>query len=250
MARNRRRAYFSSRNERGGTRTVLKRVFFAVLLLFLGHEFLETFVVSSVRAGSASMEPTVETGDRFLIFPLAYGADLPLLRANMRGFGQPQRGDIALIRPSYRAPEGLLTRLLSPLIEFFTLRNRDGAGEGNWQSSLLIKRIIGLPGDTVRFRDNVAFIRPQDGSDFVSEFIRIDRSYEVSAEPLPPDWLGRFPLSGDLSEISLGPGEYFVVGDSRTRSLDSRHFGAVSADAIIGRIDFRYWPLSRIGAPR
>jgi signal peptidase I len=90
-------------------------------------------------------------------------------------------------------------------------------------SDLLIKRVIGLPGETIEIRDGVILV---DG-------IAQKESYA--------------PISGDtqLSPITLRPMTYFVMGDNRVNSNDSRAFGPVSRSAIIGRAWLRYWPLNQ-----
>ncbi len=93
---------------------------------------------------------------------------------------------------------------------------------------MLIKRIIGLPGETVEIRDGAVYINGD----------LLDEPY--IAEPCRPT------LCSDR-RWELGDDEYFVMGDNRNHSNDSRAFGAVSYDHIVGMVIFRYWPLNRIG---
>ena len=94
-----------------------------------------------------------------------------------------------------------------------------------------LKRIVGLPGEEVRFRDGLLHI---DG------------------EPLDEPYLGGLPatLGAETSGWRLGSGEYFVMGDNRVRSTDSRKYGPVAASLIVGRARFRYWPPRRWGSLR
>src|SRR5262249_53761971 len=91
----------------------------------------------------------------------------------------------------------------------------------------LIKRAIGLPGDTVELRDGTVLING----------IRLD-------EPYPN---GAAPSCGNYCQpITLGPDQYFLMGDNRTNSLDSRSFGPISASQLVGRVVLRYWPLDQV----
>jgi signal peptidase I len=90
-----------------------------------------------------------------------------------------------------------------------------------------VKRIIGLPGDTVEGRDGQVWI---DG------------------EPLAEPWLPDGVVTDAFGPVVVPDGEVFFMGDNRTQSQDSRVFGTVSADNIVGRAFFRIWPLDRVGS--
>jgi signal peptidase I len=89
---------------------------------------------------------------------------------------------------------------------------------------LLVKRIIGLPGEKVEIRDGYVFINGN----------RLP-------EPFPHD---QYPQN--IPAYTLGPVEYYVLGDNRGNSNDSRAFGPVLREDILGRVWFRYWPLSQL----
>lgn len=96
----------------------------------------------------------------------------------------------------------------------------------------IIKRVIGLPGDTIELRDGAVYVNG-----------------EKLAEPyLPGD---SFTETGRArTSWRLGPDEYFVLGDNRAHSSDSRYFGPFPASALRARPLYRYWPLDRIGPLR
>ncbi len=112
-------------------------------------------------------------------------------------FRPPQRGDVVVVR----------------------VRGR---------SQPLIKRIVGLPGETIAIHDGRVYI---DG------------------QPLDEPYLAR-PTHGFLPPTRIPPLHYFVLGDNRDASSDSRSFGPVSKDDIVGRAIFRYWPPTQIGLVR
>jgi signal peptidase I len=92
--------------------------------------------------------------------------------------------------------------------------------------TMLIKRVIGEPGDTVEWRDHQLYI---------------------NGVLVEEDYINEPCTSCDNKTLELQPDEYFVMGDNRNHSRDSRAFGPVPIDHIVGRVIFRYWPLPRIG---
>ncbi|MFR8088397.1 MAG: signal peptidase I [Lachnospirales bacterium] len=152
---------------------------------------LLTFVAQNSTVYGSSMAPTLENGEMILMNKFIYR------------FTEPQRGDIIV----------------------FTY---DDPIQGE---EYLIKRVIGLPGDTIEIMDGMVYINgtAYDESKYL----------EMSTE-----------ISGDISYPFLVPEDsYFVMGDNRANSKDSRfsEVGAVSKDQIVGKASIRFWPLDRIG---
>ncbi len=194
------------------------------------------------------MAPTIESGDRLMASPLLYGPRIRAFGWILPGFTEPHRGDLVTIRPGFMEEASAIRRLANPVVRFATVervRLDDGA---DWHSAVHVKRIIGLPGDTVRMERFVVFVRPSGEDGFLSEFELARRPYETSTEGLPDGWRGEDPFGDAMEEVVLGPDEYFVVGDDRALSIDSRHWGPIGERAIHGRVIFRYWPLRRIGS--
>ncbi len=126
--------------------------------------------------------------------PTLHTDDRVILEKITYRFRPPQRGDIVVVKVSDR-------------------------------SQPLIKRIIGLPGETIAIRNGKVYINGQ---------------------PLEEDYL-TWPTRGYLPPTRIPPMYYFVMGDNRNASNDSRNFGPISRDQIVGRAIFRYWPPSAIG---
>lgn len=89
---------------------------------------------------------------------------------------------------------------------------------------IIIKRIIALPGETIKIQNGKIYINDKEYND---EFAYGDTS--------------------DYEQVTLGENEYFILGDNRLISKDSRYFGTITEDEIIGKIVFRFWPFSKIG---
>ncbi len=222
----------------------LVKVVALTLVLYL---VLTTLFLSSFRVESTSMLPSLEEGNRVLVSPLIYGPKL--LAARLPGLREPQRGDIVvLLSPVY--PEISPARTgLEYLLRFFSLQHgvtiRDRTGRPI--PRFLVKRIIGVPGDTVRISDNVAYLRPPGAQSFIEERELIGDGYTLVRKPPPDGWQEGFPASGTMEPITLGEDQYFLLGDNRTDSSDSRSWGPVSKRLFLGRAFYRYWPFSQGG---
>jgi signal peptidase I len=153
------------------------------------------------------MLPTIEVNDRVMVNKLAYQ------------WGDPQRGDVVVFRDPREGDldESVPEAVIRSVLEAVGIRTR---GHDD-----LIKRVIGLPGETVEVRDNQVVV---DG-------VPIEEPYlpEVFMPDEPP--------------ITLGPDEVFVMGDNRNASFDSRRFGPIPLEDLIGEAFFTIWPISNIG---
>lgn len=90
-----------------------------------------------------------------------------------------------------------------------------------------IKRLIGLPGETIEIRDQKLYI---------------------NGRPLEEDYLPEDLQVDDFGPVVIPEGSYFMMGDNRDDSLDSRYWGPLSEELIIGKADYIFWPISRLGA--
>ncbi|MFD1204129.1 MULTISPECIES: signal peptidase I [Sporosarcina] len=102
-----------------------------------------------------------------------------------------------------------------------------------------IKRVIGLPGDTVEYKDDVLYIngKPYD-EPYLEQYKKT-----VNDGPLTED----FVLEDKIDSDTVPEGHVFVMGDNRRKSKDSRHIGAVAIDEIIGSTKFVFWPIKDFG---
>ena len=177
------------------------KAFFPVLLVVL---ILRSFVAEPFRIPSNSMMPTLLTGDFILVNKFTYGLRLPITNKKVVSIGEPKRGDVVVFRPPHHPDQ-------------------------DW-----IKRIVGLPGDTVAYRNNTVFLngkpldyqpigiyegkgngREMTGAEELEENLDGHRHRVLERIALP------FPDQGD-GEWEVPTGHYFVMGDNRDNSEDSR----------------------------
>jgi signal peptidase I len=190
------------------------RSFFPVLLLVL---LLRSFLFEPFRIPSGSMMPTLLTGDFIFVNKFAYGLRLPVINTKIVEIGEPERGDVVV----FRLPR-------EPSVNY-------------------IKRIVGLPGDSVFYDEE----RKQVTVNGVSMDIeRIgtyteDDSYDLAREVLGEQehdvlWIpGKYSMGGTFE---VPPGYYFMMGDNRDNSEDSRfaNVGYVPEANLVGRAS-RVW---------
>jgi signal peptidase I len=173
---------------------------------------LKEWVVNPYRIPSSSMEPTLNCA-KPSTGCLGDSSDRVLACRVCLDFGPPSRGDIVVFNTPSKAAQR--------------------CGEGG----TFVKRVIGLPGETVREDDNgFISIRGPDSKTFV----RLKEPY-LSAQRRLLD-TAHFGQTWHVP-----PGEYFMMGDNRSQSCDSRTWGSVPRDKLIGTVFFVYWPPDRIG---
>lgn len=189
-----------------------------VVLAFALALLMKTFLIQMFFIPSESMVPTLETGDRVAVNKLAYR------------FREPRRGEVIVFvaRPDERE-KSLLTRVR----EFLT----DGLGATRPEEEDFIKRIIGLPGETIEVTKKHVFITTTDG-----ERLRLKEPY-IRLEGQNFRTFGPFEIPEDT---------YFVMGDNRNNSSDSRVSfpGPIPRERIIGKAFVKIWPPTRVGTLR
>lgn len=182
-----------------------------VLIAFGLALLMKTFLVQAFWIPSESMEPVLIRGDRVLVNKLA-------LR-----FREPRRGEVMVFaREDERPPRGIVGRA----IDFLT----EGLGAASRGEEDLIKRVIGLPGETVEMRDGIVTITTVAG-----QRLSLDEPYVAEERDLRP-----------FEPFAIPPGSYFMMGDNRAHSEDSRFsLGVVERSQMIGKAFVKVWPPKR-----
>lgn len=167
---------------------------------------VRSFVAQAYWIPSASMEPQLQINDRVVVSRLAYHLH------------PPRRGDIVV----FKSPPGIEPPPPAPSDPVLRALHDVGVALGFAQDqTVLIKRVIGLPGEQVSGRDGHVYI---DGDRLI--------------EP----YLPRGTFTSSFGPVIVPPGYVFVMGDNRTNSLDSRVFGPVPESTIVGRAIWKVWP--------
>lgn len=187
--------------------------FFPVLAIVF---VLRSFLVEPFQIPSASMDPTLIEGDFILVNKFAYGLRLPVSRTKVLNLGEPKRGDVMVFFPPHM------------------------------NETYYIKRVIGLPGDEIRVVNNTLYINGKEAS---QELIQALPPGNPQKEFLWEDVGGKRHLMaknvtpsryGNTRTIVVPAGHYFMMGDNRDNSLDSREWGFVPEKDIVGKA-FAIW---------
>jgi signal peptidase I len=222
----------------------LLRTVLILFALYLLYNIISAFFFSVWVLQNNTMQPGLHAGDRFLVA----SSTLPSLLAEIKQTeGAPfKRGNIVLIDTRRGGKRNWFLIIADNFVRFFTAQQYSILMTEEY---LYIKRLIALPGDEISMTNFVLRVRPADSSYSLTEFELSERPYHPNIPQVPALWDDSIPFSGNMDKIVLGTGEYFVVSDDRGNSGDSRSWGPVSAQEIIGRPVFRFWPPARIGRP-
>jgi signal peptidase I len=211
------------------------RSFFPVILIVL---LLRSFVVEPFRIPSGSMMPTLLVGDFILVNKFAYGLRWPVLNSKFLDLGEPQRGDVVV----FRFPQQ--------------------------ESVDYIKRVIGVPGDRIHYRNKTIFVNgepvPQlpighyigegSGKGHTGAALAVETidsaEHQILINPRARD----LPRGCDVlaeGPVTVPEGHYFVMGDNRDNSNDSRCWGFVPEQNLVGKafVIWMNWDREREGFP-
>lgn len=207
--------YFKGRRDGAEPGVIIdySRSFFPILFFVL---MLRSFLFEPFQIPSGSMLPTLKIGDFILVNKFDYGLRLPVLGQKIVEFGEPNRGDVMV----FKYPED--TR-----INF-------------------IKRVVGVSGDTVEYRNKVVYVNGEAQTLTVVEpdgVVMMPALTEEASETLGDRehriWR-RMTQGRNFGPIQIPVGQYFVMGDNRDNSNDSRVWGFVDDSLIVGRA-FAVW---------
>jgi signal peptidase I len=221
-----------------------------ILVALVIYLVVSRFLASSYRIESVSMEPALRPADRVIVSVISFGARIPFTGTWLPGTEAPMRGDLVVVQPPFAGEPSLVARILEPVVSFFTLQkatlHRDFYGSR--VNGFMVKRLVGMPGDTLRLTGFALSVKQRGAAAFVPEQQVVPGHYEIRTTQDAKGWSSTFPFSGNTPEITLGDDQYFVLGDNRTESSDSRSWGPLTRERIIGKVVYRYWPPASLGS--
>jgi signal peptidase I len=171
---------------------------------------IQAFLIKPYRIPSSSMEPTLDIGERVLVNRVNYH------------FSDPDRGDIVVFHPP-KGADGNVCGAAHPASQPCPRPTRDRSGLN------FIKRVVALPGDVISIREGHAVV---NGKVQKESFTAPCRGGAECSYPTP---------------VKVPPDHFFMMGDNRGESDDSRFWGPVPRKWIIGQAFFTYWPVRKIG---
>jgi signal peptidase I len=185
----------------------------AVLLLVLFS--VRSAVADWNDVPTGSMKPTILEGDRIFVNKLAYDLRVPFLGWRLASWADPQRGDVVTF---------------------------DSPADG----TRLVKRVVGLPGDVIQLIDNAVWVNDQPAAyqpldpAIVNQIDARERpehlfaAERITGSPHPVMVTPGSQSPSSFGPVTVPPGHYFMMGDNRDNSFDSRFFGFVRRDAVLG----------------
>ncbi|MDH3693968.1 MAG: signal peptidase I [Gammaproteobacteria bacterium] len=179
----------------------------SILFVIFGILFFRTAVADWSYVPSGSMEPTLYEGDYVWIDKTYYGPSIPLLNFRLGSFGKPDRGDIVTFVPPHT-------------------------------DDLFVKRVIGTPGDKIRFQGPNIFINDEKLDLRLSSKSKLPIIGQETIDKVEHliQLSGNIHLPRNNETIVVPDSRYFVMGDHRNNSADSRYWGFVEEDQIMGKV--------------
>jgi signal peptidase I len=200
------------KKKKHGPASFFKELPLLILIAFGLALLIKTFLIQAFFIPSESMVPTLQVGDRVLVNKLVYR------------FHEPRRGDVIVFIEHAGPKKSFGARLKS----FFT----EGLGVTRPEQRDFIKRVIALPGETIEVKSGTVLITPVRGSRFSLSEPYVNKEKDTSS----------------YGPYKVPKGTYFVMGDNRTNSADSRtKLGPIKRADVVGRAFVRIWPLGRFG---
>lgn len=204
---------------------IISRILLGFIMAFLIFGVITLFVRFD-RMKSSAMSDSIEENEIIITFKLRYAVALKPFVSSLTGktfvFSRPQRGDIVFITDPRSRNENFIKRFFAYIVYFCTFGNVNISNK-----RYLIKRIVGLPNETIEIKDKTVYI---NGSLLEESWANINKDNRI----LDSEIAGRDNFGPHI----IGYNEYFVLSDNRDYGYDSRDFGNISFSLIDGKVIF------------
>lgn len=205
------------RDQPGGWGETLKTIVFTVIIFLV----VRTFVLQTFFITSGSMEDTMLVGDFLVVNRAAIGTRIPGTNVRIPGYSEPKLNDVLVFDPHHED----------------TLK--------------LVKRLVGMPGDVVEMRDRVLY---RNGEAVEEPWVKFDASpdgpdaemaWQIGYLAPGTDATDYRPTRDNWGPILIPEGKYFLLGDNRNNSRDSRYWGLLDGWRFEGRVSFIYYSYNK-----
>jgi len=214
------------------TRKKIAFIVFYIISIFILVNLIIKFLIFPVRQISVSMIPDISENSLIMCSPLA---------------NKINRGSVVLLEPKLKLNLSKTKRISDSVVRFFTAQQFSFYEDLRFNGgSNQIRRVVALPGDTIYMRDYVLYVKAAGEKYFLTEFEIANKPYNVTFFTAPAQWDSSLGVKGSFDEIVLQENEYFVLGDNRKSSEDSRLYGVVKTENIKAKALFCFFPLNKI----
>jgi signal peptidase I len=203
----------------------------SLLVAFLIYIVVRTFLIEAYRIPSGSMIPALLVGDWLFVNKLVYGPKVPFTDVHLPGYGEPRRGEVVV---------------------FTSPPQPDLAAIGEDPKPTLVKRLVGMPGDTIYMREGLLYVNglpqrqgyaaaanPRGDPNETSPLMEWQKEVQIRGTRFgqPPTT----PTNDNWGPLLLPARRFFMMGDNRYQSKDSRYWGLVPRENVKGRPMFVYY---------
>jgi signal peptidase I len=211
-------------------KNIFKEIFYVYIIGILTVLLFNSILIQAFKIKESSMFPQIEENTCVLVNKFIYGPKYPFTEKRIfNSTKNIKRGDVILFYSEEYINKNKLVRMFNNMVyiltfSFIDLNNLDDT------RNIYIKRVIGIPGDSIKYQlvDNkiLVFINGVQEKDIIK------KNYDLV------DYSDKYPI---LNEYKISQNEYYVLGDNRKSSFDSRFIGTINSRQIIGKSILKYW---------
>lgn len=211
-----------------------------VVTIYICITLVLRFIIFPVLTESDSMNPAINEKECIFISPLASPTSIFFSENSIN------RGDVVYISREEIVNKSKIKNIMDSIVGFFTLQRVFPFNTKDTQHDYL-RRVIGIPGDTIYVKDYQVYVKTKDSQHFLTEFEIIKDSYETISKNLDDNIDINLGVPGNVTEIKLKENEYYLLCDNRIEGIDSRLWGPIYKKQIKGKGILRYFPFNKFG---